>query len=431
MTSGHQRVSLWGTGGLLHLIVGGMRSNRFATGITVALTALSLALTLSTLSLRSQAKEAFLNGTGGYNAVLGARGSPLQLVLNSLFHLETSPGNIPWSLYRTIAAERGVKRAYPIAVGDSYRGFRVVGTVPELLSAPPATGPQPRVVEGRLFDPALREAVIGAEVARALPALRPASVFQPTHGLSEGGHSHGTEYLVVGVLAPTNSPIDRVIWIPLEGVWRMDGHLLRGDGQEYTPEAGVPIPDEAKEVSAVLLEFDSPQRGMSLAQRVNRLGRDATLAFPVAREIAQIFDRLGWAHQLLSLFAGVTVLVASGAILASLSVASELRRKDYALLRTLGLPRRSLFLLLAGEGALTTGVGAALAVPLSVALSWGASTWVRSATGLSLDIWSLPSEAPVLLMVAAVIGAMAGAVPGWRVYRQDLSQQLDPEGGYE
>lgn len=415
-------------GGLLHLVWGNIRANRFSTGITVLLAAVSLALSLSTLSLRSQAREAFLNGSGGYDAVLGPPGSSLQLVLNSLFHLETSPGNIPWKLYQSVKQMPGVKLAYPIVVGDSYRGFRVVGTVPELLTEPPSKAVRLPLAEGAMFDPKRREAVLGSEAARAT-GLRLGDTFQPSHGLDTGGHSHAQEYLVVGVLAASNTPVDRVLWIPLEGVLRMDGHVLRehNHDHEYHPRPGEAIPEEYLQVSAVLLELDSPQRGMTLSKNFQQ--EKATLAFPVAREVAQIFERLGWAHRLLSLFALAMVVISAGAILASLTVASELRRKDYALLRTLGLPRSGLARLLVTEGLLTVGLGALLSLPLSVAFSSVASQWVRTATGLSLNISRFASETPWVIGFALLLGAFAGAVPGWRVYRSELSQQIDPQAG--
>jgi putative ABC transport system permease protein len=417
-------------GGLPHLVWGSLRSSRFTATITVVLTALSLGLSLSTLSLRTQAKQAFLNGSGGYDAVLGARGSSLQLVLNSLFHLETSPGNIPWRLYQAVKSEKGVLRAYPMVVGDSYRGFRVVGTVPELLTSPPEGGVSPKFAAGRIFDSSRREAVLGSEAARKTN-LALGQTFQPTHGLSEGGHTHNEEFLVVGILSPTNSPMDRAFWIPLEGVLRMKGHVLRGGGTEYEAQPGQRIPEEYQEVSAVLLDLDSPHRGLDLSGRINRQGKEATLAFPVAREVAEIFERLGWAHKLLSLFALATLIISAGAILASLTVAAELRRRDYALLRTLGLPRRRLATLLVAEGVLTTGLGVLLSVPLTLLFSTLAAGWVRAATGVTLDVTNFAPETPWLLLVALVLGGLAGGVPGWRVYHKDLSQQLDPEGASE
>jgi putative ABC transport system permease protein len=348
-------------------------------------------------------------------------------VLNSLYHLETSPGNITWRLYQAVKSERGVKRAYPIVVGDSYRGFHVIGTVPELLTSPPEDGVQPEIALGQPFDPARREAVIGSEVARRT-GLALGQTFQPNHGLSEGGHAHDEEYTVVGVLRPTNTPMDRSLWIPLEGVLRMSGHVLRGNGQKYQARPRTRIPEESLEVSAVLLDLDSPQSGLDLSQRINREHKEATLAYPVAREISEVFERLGWAHKLLSLFACAMLAISAGALLASLSVSSELRRRDYALLRALGLSRAKLGLLLLAEGVLTTAWGVLLSVPLALLFSSAAAGWVKAATGLTIKVTLLAPETPWLLLLALLLGGAAGAVPGWRVYSKDLSGQLDPEG---
>lgn len=413
-------------GSILHLVWGNLWSQRFSTSLTIMLTAVALALSFSTLSLRDQAKNAFLNGSGGYDAVLGSRGSALQLVLNSLFHLETSPGNIPWSLYESVKAEPGVRKAYPIAVGDSFRGFRVVGTVAELLTDPPAKAVVPEFASGRVFDPSRREAAIGSEVARSA-GLTVGSQFEPTHGLGEDGHSHSEQYVVVGVLKPTNTPMDRVLWIPLEGILRMEGHVLRHEHEEYQAQPGQAIPEEFQEVSAVLVEFSSPQVGMGLSQRINRQGKEATMAFPVAREVGEIFQRLGWAHRLLSLFAFAILLVASGAILASLTVSSEMRRRDYALLRTLGMTRLRLSLLLVVEGGLTTLLGLVASLPLSLFFSYLAADWVRAATGVTLKITQVAPETFGLAILSLSLGCGAGIVPAWRVYHQELSSQLDPE----
>ena len=414
-------------GSLLHLVWGSMRSGRFSTLLTIGLTALSLGLSLSTLGLKSQAREAFLNGSGGYDAVLGVRGSALQLVLSSVFFLEISPGNLPWSEYEKVAKAPGVKRAYPLAMGDSFSGYRVVGTVPELLTSPPESSSPPELAQGRVFDPVRREAVIGSEVARR-SSLALGKTFQPTHGLADDGHSHDEEYVVSGVLFPTNGPLDRVILVPLEGVLRMEGHVLRGhDGHEYHARPGEAIPDRAKEVSAVLLDLDSPQRGLTLSNRINREESLATLAFPVGQQISEIFNKLGWAHQLLTVFAVATIAISSGAILATLWVAAELRRRDYALLRALGLSRSKLWQLMTVEGMVTVGCGAALSLPVAFACSAMAASWVRAATGLSIHVTRLPSEAGMLLLLAFILGGLAGAVPGWRVYRRDLADQLDPE----
>lgn len=413
-------------GSIFHLVIGNLRSQPLSTSLTTLLTAVALALSLATLSLKEQAKTAFLNGSGGYDAVLGAKGSAVQLVLNSLFHLETSPGNIPWSLYETVKRDKGVLRAYPLALGDSFRGYRIVGTLPELLTAPPTKGVIPQFAEGRVFESTRRETVVGSEVADKT-GLTVGSVIHPSHGLNEHGHSHDETYLVVGVLKPTNSPLDRILWIPLEGVHRMDGHVLQHGSEIYRAKPGEKIPDDFKEISAVLIEFTSAQYGMSLSRKINRGEPPATLAFPVAQVVTEIFERIGWAHKLLSLFALMVLVVSSGAILICLTVSAQLRRRDYALLRSLGMPRRRLASLLIWEGIGTTLFGAVLSLPLTLLFSSLASNWVHDATGVHLNVLQFSSQTAWVLVAALILGGMAGILPAARVYSQDLSSQLVSE----
>ena len=114
---------------------------------------------------------------------------------------------------------------------------------------------------------------------------------------------------MVGVLEPTNSPSDRVIWTPIESIYRMSGHVLRGGGRVFRPAEGEPIPEADREVSAVLLKFSDPALGFTLDQQINRVGRTATLAWPVSRVMAELFDRMGWVSRVLSLVAYLVVIV--------------------------------------------------------------------------------------------------------------------------
>ncbi|HBR69089.1 MAG TPA: hypothetical protein DEA55_06920 [Rhodospirillaceae bacterium] len=171
---------------------------------------------------------------------------------------------------------------------------------------------------GRFFGEAAREAVIGSLVAQAT-GLRVGSTFNPYHGLiADERQRHKDQYTVIGVLAPTNSPSDRVIWIPLEGIYRMSGHVLRGSGETFRAQEGEAIPDESKEVSAVMLKLRDPQSGFQLDQTINKQGKVTTLAWPIGRVMANLFDKLSWMNRMLELVAYLVIAVAAGSILASL-----------------------------------------------------------------------------------------------------------------
>lgn len=272
-----------------------MSQHALSTLITVLSVALASGLVMSVFSIKTQTHEAFTGGQIGFDAVLGARGSQLQLVLNTIFHLETSPGNIPWTMYQTIKKDPNVELAVPYAVGDNYRGFRLVGTTEEVFTKFEFRKGHKFQVEpgGRFFDSDIREAVVGSYASQKT-GLKFGSTFNPYHGLIfDERLRHAEEYKVVGVLQPTNSPSDRVIWIPIEGFYRMSGHVLRGTGTVFQPKPSEEIPDEHKEVSAVMLKFKNPLGGFILDQTVNKQGKVVTLAWPIGRVMA---EQIGRAH---------------------------------------------------------------------------------------------------------------------------------------
>lgn len=412
--------------GVLLIVRKSLRQHALSTAVTAASLALASGLVIAVFAIAAQSRAAFTGGAGGFDAVLGARGSELQLVLNAVFHLETSPGNVPWSLVQEIEADPRVKRAVPYALGDSYRGERIVGTTLERFE-PGARGERLAVRSpGRLFDPTSREAVVGSFAARAT-GLRYGSRFHPTHGIAgAGGEAHEEEYVVVGVLEPTNSPIDRVIFIPLEGVFRMGGHYLRGAGEAYEAKPDEDVPDEHKEVSAVLLELASPQLAETLYREINREGTRATLAWPIARVMAELFEKLGWMHRVLALVAYLVVAVGIGSIVASLYNAMNERRREFAVLRALGARRRTVFGAIVLESAAIAAMGAVAGFVVYAAILSAAAVAVRRATGVVLDPFAFHPAMVATPIGMVALGALAGVVPALKAYRTEVARHLAP-----
>lgn len=407
-----------------------LRQHAVSTTITILATALASGLVMAVFAVSTQTRQAFVGGPLGYDAVLGARGSPLQLVLNTVFHLETSPGNIPWALYEQVRDDPRVDLAIPYAVGDSYRGFRVVGTTDEIFTRLQTDeGQRFALRTGRPFDPATREAVLGSTVARRA-GLAYGDEFQPSHGLVTRGDGHDDhhdeEYVVVGVLETTNSPSDRVIWIPIEGMFRMGGHVLRGAGEEFAAAPGENIPDEHKEVSAVMLRLRGPQAGFSLDADINRNNKEATLAWPVARSVAELFDKLGWVNRVLELVAYLVVVVAAGAILASLYNTMNERRREFAILRALGARRRTVFSVIVMEATVIAALGSLLGYAVYFGILGVASLIVREQAGVVLDVAAFH---PILILMPlgmVLLGALAGLVPARKAYATDVASHLAP-----
>ena len=264
-----------------------LRQHALSTLVTAASIALASGLLLCVWMVKVQSQAVFSTTTGGFDAVLGARGSKLQLVLNSVFHLEASPGNIEWDDYQAIRKNPAVRSAIPIAVGDNLRGYRIVGTVPELFSDVSYAPGRRYAVEpgGRFFIKDAKEAVVGSFAAERL-GLKRGDTFHPFHGLVFNPSAvHAETYVVTGILKPTNTPADRVVWIPLEGVQTMSGH----------------DPRAAKEVSAVLVQLRSPTAGFRLDIAYNKQGDRLTFAYPVGAIAVFAIIRHGLAEEALEL----------------------------------------------------------------------------------------------------------------------------------
>lgn len=413
--------------GLLLLVRRSLRQHLVSTLITASSIALAAGLTMAVFAIRDQAYVAFTGGPVGFDAVLGARGSQLQLVLNAVFHLETSPGNIPWALYKAIQSDPGVALAVPYAVGDSYQGYRIVGTTGELFSRVELRpGSRLGFAAGRAFRETATEAVVGSLVAQRL-GLSVGDEFSPAHGVTiDAADAHDDHYRVVGVLAPTNSPSDRVIWIPIDGIYRMSGHVLRGTGRPFRPVEGQPIPDEHREVSAVMIKLADPQSGFFLSQRINGQGRVATLAWPIGRVVAELFDRIGWITQVLALVAYLVVAVATGSVLASIYTSLNERRREFAILRALGARRAVVSAVIVLEAALIAALGVVGGFGVYLAILTVARRVIQAQTGVVLDVLAWHAALWLTPVTLVALGAVAGLVPAWKAYRTDVADHLVP-----
>lgn len=389
-----------------------LRQHLLSTLVTVVSIALAGGLLMAVWVVKDQSRSTFTGQSGGWDAVLGARGAKLQLVLNAIFHLEASPGNITFDDYEGIRTNRAVAVAVPIAVGDNYRGYRLVGTTTNQFEVEYSKGQRFRLQPGgRLFDDGFREAVVGSFAARKL-GLTIGSEFKPFHGLNfDPKAQHEETYVVVGVLEPSNTPADRVIWIPLAGLQNMGGH-----------DAAT-----ATDVSAVLVRLRSPMAGQQLDMLYNRQGNRMTFAWPIAKQMADLFEKFGWFDAVLAMVAWLVALVAVGAVLASLYNSMHSRRRDLAILRALGARRRTIFAAIILESATIAALGMGLGFLVYAMILGAAAAVIRSQTGVVLDPWQ-PAWVWLWAPIAMVLlGALAGVLPAIKAYRTDVAGGLVPE----
>lgn len=410
---------------ILLLIKRSFQLHFFATVITLVSVALASGLMLSVFSIKTQSRQAFIMENLGFDAVLGTRGSDLQLVLNAVYHLETSPGNIPWSLYQNIKRHMGVKLAIPYALGDNYHGYRIIGTHTDLFEKfkfKDESGYQ--FSQGQAFQTEAQEAVVGSFVAEAMN-LKVGDKIHPYHGLVYDENArHAQSYTISGILKPTNTPNDRVIWIPIDLFFRMEGHVLRGTGKEFAAKKGESIPDEHKEVSAVMIQLRNPMAGMMLNQMINRQGKVATLAYPIARVILDFFDKMGWMVRILELIAILTLMVAAAGILASLYNTLHERRQEFAILRALGARKSTVFSVILGQSIFIALLGCFLGFLVYATIMSGVALWVKSNIGVILELWIQDPIFWINPLVHLGMGLLAGLIPAFKAYRTDVSTNL-------
>jgi putative ABC transport system permease protein len=391
-----------------------LRQHALSTAITALSIALAGGLLMSVWTVKEQSQATFTGVNAGFDAVLGARGSKLQLVLNAIFHLEASPGNLAWSDYLDIKNNPAVELAIPLAVGDNYLGYRLVGSLPELFEKVEyAPGKHYALTEGgTFFDPGRREAVVGSFVALKLH-LKRGDTFHPFHGLIfDEKAQHSETYVVVGVLEPSNTPADRVIWIPLAGIQKMSGHN----------------PDAATDVSAVLVKLrgGGGGAGFRMDMMYNKQGNRLTFAWPIGQVMAELFNKIGWFDRILALVSYLVALVATASILASIYNSMNERRREIAILRALGARRRIICGAILLEAATISALGMVIAFAFYGVIMSGAASVIRSQTGVVLDPFKF--NAVMLWAPAALIslGALAGIVPAVKAYRTDVAEHLVP-----
>lgn len=398
------------------IIYRSLRQHALSTLVTSASIALACGLLMCVWMVKKQSQAAFTDTATSFDAVLGARGSKLQLVLNAIFHVEASPGNLAWSDYETIKRHPLVKTALPIAVGDNYRGYRLVGTLPELLQNVEygRGGKKLTVASGGKWiahDPEAKEALAGSFAARRL-GLKVGDRFHPYHGLdfSPAAEQHADEYVVVGILAPTNTPADRVIWIPIEGLQKMSGH----------------DPQSATEISAVLIQLRTPAAGFMLDRTYNKLGNRLTFAYPVGTIVAELFGKIAWFDRVLALVAYLVALVAAGSVLASIYNSMSARRRDLAILRSLGARRRTVFGAVVAEAACIGGLGAAIGFGVYFGLFALVASIIRTETGVVLDVWSADRVLWLCPAGMILLCAAGGIIPAIKAYRTPVAETLAP-----
>jgi putative ABC transport system permease protein len=450
-----------------------IRQRLLTSGLTALSLALGVALVVATLVIGDVVKQAFNSGSGlGYNMIVGAKGSPLQLVLNSVYLISKPIENIPWGFYEEFlpGAARAdavagtfagsVKTAVPICMGDYFRGFRVVGTNAAYFDrltygagggsavgrrlrgflglSSPATESRPFAFQdGKNFrDDEFFGGVLGADVAAKL-GLRVGDPFAPTHG-ADDGLVHDP-FTVTGILARTNTPVDRGVYVNMEGFYLQEGHAKPvaagvGSTQPDPPADGAgsptPLPPGQREVTAILLETASfpglpaELTAMGLRTAINE-GRDGQAAEPI-REISVLLDLFVRPLELLLLLVTTLVVIVSAiGILVSMVGSSLERSRDVAVMRALGARRSHVLATVLIEAVLLAVGGGLAGWLLGHVLVAAIGPLITTNAGVSANLLTAAPAAELLLVPFLVaLAILAALLPALAAYRTDVAKWL-------
>lgn len=389
-----------------------LRARPWNTVLILLLLALGTATITLLLLASAQLEERMMRDARGIDLVVGAKGSPLQLVLSAVYHLDVPTGNIPLSEAKALAARKPlVKTAIPLSLGDSYQGFRIVGTehgyVAHYEAAP---------AQGRLWAKSM-EAVLGADVA-ARTGLGVGGTFTGSHGLEPGGDQHGDHpYAVVGVLARTGTVLDRVILTSLESVWDVHAKAHTPQGEKPTP-----LEEAEKEITALLVQYGSPLALLQLPRFVN-VQTEMQAASP-ALESARLFKLLGAGFDVVRGFAAILIVSAAISVFVALYNALRERRHDLAIIRTLGASRRKLMGFIVVEGVLLATAGSVLGIGLGHAMAEALGRLLAARQQVEITGWYWVHYEWWLLGLGAVVGVAAALVPAVLAYRTDIARTL-------
>jgi putative ABC transport system permease protein len=405
-------------------------NRRHTLGLTLIAIALSVALLLGVDRVRQDARASFGQSVSGTDLVVGARTSPVQLMLYAVFRIGEATANMSWAGYEKISAHPLVAWDVPLALGDSHRGYSVVGTTRGYFDRfSYGAGKKLAYAQGKAFSTVF-EAVIGADVAQRL-GYRAGDQIVLNHGAGDVDLAEHSDkpFTVTGVLSRTGTPVDRSVHVPLEAIEAI--HL---DWQGGAPIPGVAIAPEhvtkfdlrPKAITAMLVGLKNRAGVFRVQRHVNELKDEALVAVLPAVALDQLWQVVGVAERVLLAVSAMVVAVGLAGLVAVVLAGLNERRRELAILRSVGARPRDIFFLLTLEAMGVTVVGALLGVMLLAALTALLAPLAASQYGLVLEPRLIARSELALLAAVVGVGILASLIPGYRAYRLSLADGLTP-----
>ncbi len=423
-----------------------VQHRRLSSGLTALSISLGVGLVVAVMVIHGVIDESFKRSAQGYDLIVGAKGSRLELVLNTVYHLGKPIGTIPYDYYLDLVEGRfssEVELAVPTCMGGNYKGYRVVGTTPAMFDELEyRDGKKYRFAKGENFSyGGFYEGVVGATVARKT-GLKVSDTFRPVHGVeAEQGEKHDA-FTVVGILAPTGTPNDRALFINIEGFWRIHAHEHHEGEEQSQPEHGTEadsppagsqpdehglddVGDEARRVTAILVCTDRRRiaRAQALPKLINKES-DAQAVAP-AEEITRLFEGIVGNVQLVLLVLAVLVVMVAGiGMMVSIYNSMSERRHEIAVMRALGARRSTVMAVILMESILLSLGGGLLGVLLGHALTGILAPTIMEHTGVVVSAFQFRPSELILIPGLIIMASLVGYLPAVVAYRTDVADSL-------
>jgi putative ABC transport system permease protein len=418
---------------IVQLAIKSLRNRKLTVALTVMSIALAVVLLLGVERIRNQARESFASTISGTDLIVGARSSPVHLLLYSVFRIGNPTNNVRWESFRAVADRPQVAWAIPISLGDSHRGFRVLGTTPAYFEHFRFAHERKLELKSGTWFRDTQDAVLGVDVADTL-AYRAGDAIVIAHGMGDVSFALHQErpFRVAGVLARTGTPVDRTVHVTLQGLDAVHAEQLGAQSADPLATAlqaqehahGNDESEAQRSISAFLLGLKSRGAALSMQRAVNEYAGEPLTAILPGPTLQELWDIVGVAEKtLLAVSVLVVVIGLTGMLVALLTGLSE-RRREMAILRSVGARPLHIFSLMLGEAAVLTSCGIALGLAALYAALLAGQPYLESRLGLLLEV-ALPSaHESSLIMLVAGAGLLIGFIPAYRSYRYSLADGM-------
>ncbi len=388
-------------------------SKPLSSAISLVLLILGVGIISLLLQLNSLIKDQMNNNLKGIDMVVGAKGSPLQLILSSVYHIDSPTGNISLKEAENISKNRMVGSSVKILYGDNYKGFRIVGAEKKFIDLYNGV-----IKEGKEWNSPY-EVLVGSKVYEKLN-INLGDELVSSHGLRETGEAHDDEYFkVVGLLEPSNSVIDQLIVTSPESVWNIHDTHDHDDEEEHEHE------HEDREITAMLIKFKSPMNIIQFPRQINE-NTNLQAAVP-SYEISRLFKLFGFGIETLSYLAYIIIIVSGFSLFINLFNSMSERKYEMALIRTLGASRFQLSTMIIFESLILTILGFILGLLFSRFGVMFVSSLMEESLNYNLNSFKVLSEEYWLLVLSVLIGLISSLIPAIQVYKMNISKILADE----